>query len=102
MKMRRLIKALFSRKKKNAAAIYLSRFDTIDKMIREKLIGIDVKEGTVDGEGYTDSTYPCICSTRTTTGSMPHSSTPSALSSTIIADIWTFPCFIRKSASTSA
>ena len=42
MKMRRLIKALFSRKKKNAAAIYLSRFDTIDKMIREKLIGIDV------------------------------------------------------------
>lgn len=44
MKMRRLIKALFSRKKKNAAAIYLSRFDTIDKMIREKLIGIDVKE----------------------------------------------------------
>jgi hypothetical protein len=43
MKMRRLIKALFSRKKKNAAAIYLSRFDTIDKMIREKLIGICVK-----------------------------------------------------------
>lgn len=47
MKMRRLIKALFSRKKKNAAAIYLSRFDTIDKMIREKMIGIDVKESYV-------------------------------------------------------
>lgn len=47
MKFSRLVKALFSRKKENAAAVYLSRFDTIEKMISEKLIGIDVKEGYV-------------------------------------------------------
>lgn len=44
VKIRKLIKALFTKKKKSAVGIYLSRFDTVDKLIRDKLIGIDVKE----------------------------------------------------------
>lgn len=43
-KIKVLFRSLFKRKKKDYVPVYLSRFETIDKMIRCRLIGIDIKE----------------------------------------------------------
>lgn len=48
MKIKSLFKALFSKRKKDYVSVYLTRFEAIDKLIRAKLIGIDIKECFVE------------------------------------------------------
>lgn len=43
-KILHLLRSLFTRKKKDYVPVYLSRFETIEKYIKSRLIGIDVKE----------------------------------------------------------
>lgn len=48
MRIKRLIKALFRRRKKDYVSVYLTRFNAIDKLIQAKLVGIDIKDVFVE------------------------------------------------------